>query len=169
MEADGRQVGGSHYRSGGGEQHWTRQWRLHGRGYFIGQITRYVERYHLKNGLEDLAKAEHYIQKLRELEQAWSDGTGPPPGETGAAPLPGMKYARTEAKPTIKRSPLRPEAIYTESEKAGAGKPFHIWVHTDADPTRPDAKTCKVCGVDYDSAAYNPCEPNARDLITARE
>lgn len=86
-----RQVGGDHYRQTGahpGEQHWDRMWRLHGRGYFIGQITRYIERYYLKNGLEDLAKAEHYIAKLKELEQAWADGSGPAPGTTGSSPLP---------------------------------------------------------------------------------
>lgn len=103
MAANDRQVAGDHYRraaAASGEQHWDRQWRLHGRGYFIGQITRYVERYHLKNGLEDLEKAIHYIEKLKELERAWMDGTGPPPGDAGAAPLPYCKYTRTETKPT---------------------------------------------------------------------
>lgn len=90
-EANSRQVGGDHYRQAAaaqGEQHWDRMWRLHGRGYFIGQITRYVERYHLKNGIQDLEKANHYIEKLKELETAWAAGTGPAPGNTGSAPLP---------------------------------------------------------------------------------
>lgn len=68
-QANGRQVGGDHYQVEG-EQHWDRVWRLYGRGYFVGNITKYVERYHLKNGVEDLKKAQHYIQKLIELEQA---------------------------------------------------------------------------------------------------
>ena len=94
MSANDTQVGGNHYRQAaslGNEQHWDRQWRLHGRGYFIGQITRYVERYHLKNGLQDLDKAQHYIQKLKELEEAWAIGTGPAPGTTGSSPLPTSK------------------------------------------------------------------------------
>jgi hypothetical protein len=62
------QVGGSHYKMDG-EQHWDRQWRLHGRGYFVGCITKYVERYHLKNGIQDLEKAQHFLDKLIELEK----------------------------------------------------------------------------------------------------
>lgn len=62
------QVGGTHYRTISGEQHWDRVWRLYGRGYFVGNITKYLERYHEKNGVEDLHKAKHYLEKLIELE-----------------------------------------------------------------------------------------------------
>jgi hypothetical protein len=69
--ADSRQVGGGHYKSeDGGEEHWTRQYRLFGPGYFIGCITKYVERYQNKNGTEDLEKAKHFLEKLIELETA---------------------------------------------------------------------------------------------------
>jgi methyl coenzyme M reductase subunit C-like uncharacterized protein (methanogenesis marker protein 7) len=68
MSANDRQVGGDHYHKGG-EQHWDRQWRLYGRGYFIGCITKYVERYPQKNGIQDLEKAKHFIEKLIELER----------------------------------------------------------------------------------------------------
>lgn len=61
------QIGGNHYKKGG-EEHWDRVWRLYGRGYFVGCITKYVERYHQKNGVQDLEKAIHFIQKLIELE-----------------------------------------------------------------------------------------------------
>lgn len=67
--ANDRQVGGSHYKKGG-EEHWDRQWRLFGRGYFVGCITKYVERYHEKNGVQDLEKAAHFLEKLIELEKA---------------------------------------------------------------------------------------------------
>ena len=67
MGANERQIGGSHYKKGG-EEHWDRQWRLYGRGYFVGCITKYVERYHEKNGVQDLEKARHFIEKLIELE-----------------------------------------------------------------------------------------------------
>ena len=69
MSANERQVGGQHYQSGG-EQHWDRQWRLYGPGYFVGCITKYVERYQAKNGVQDLEKAAHFLQKLIELETA---------------------------------------------------------------------------------------------------
>lgn len=69
--ANDKQVGGDHYRVDAGfEQHWDRIWRLYGRGYFIGCATKYLERYHLKNGVQDLEKAVHFIQKLIELETA---------------------------------------------------------------------------------------------------
>lgn len=81
--ANARQVGGQHYKIEG-EQHWDRVWRLYGRGYFVGQITKYVERYHLKNGIEDLKKAQHFLEKLIELESAAAaaaeDGSEPGPG-----------------------------------------------------------------------------------------
>lgn len=71
--ANSRQVGGDHYRQREGEQHWDRLVRLFGlaaaRCYFIGNITAYVERYQFKNGIEDLRKARHYLDKLIELEE----------------------------------------------------------------------------------------------------
>lgn len=67
--ANTKQVGGSHYQQGG-EQHWDRIWRLYGAGYFVGCITKYLERYPRKNGIEDLKKAQHFLQKLIELEEA---------------------------------------------------------------------------------------------------
>jgi hypothetical protein len=72
-EANKTQIGGDHYKIGG-EEHWDRVWRLYGRGYFVGCITKYVERYPYKAGLEDLKKARHFLDKLIELEQ----GTIPP-------------------------------------------------------------------------------------------
>lgn len=67
-EANKTQVGGSHYKLGG-EEHWDRVWRMSGHGYFVGCITKYVERYRSKNGLEDLYKARHFLDKLIELEK----------------------------------------------------------------------------------------------------
>lgn len=70
--ANERQVGGNHYReiAQEGEQHWDRMWRLFGPAWFIGNITKYVERYQYKDGLRDLEKARHYLDKLLELETA---------------------------------------------------------------------------------------------------
>lgn len=70
--ANSRQVGGSHYRDaahrGGVEQHWDRMWKLYREAWFVGNITKYVERYRDKDGLKDLQKALHYLDKLIELE-----------------------------------------------------------------------------------------------------
>ena len=67
MSANDKQIAGNHYQTEG-EQHWDRQYRLYGRGYFVGCATKYIERYHLKNGKQDLEKAIHFIEKLIELE-----------------------------------------------------------------------------------------------------
>lgn len=65
MTANERQVGGDHYKNGG-EEHWDRVHRL-GLDYFQGQITKYVERCWEKNGVEDLQKARHFLDKYIEL------------------------------------------------------------------------------------------------------
>jgi hypothetical protein len=67
VEANKRQVGGDHYKTGG-EEHWDRVARL-GLDYFQGQITKYVERWKKKNGIEDLEKARHFLDKYIELNK----------------------------------------------------------------------------------------------------
>ena len=72
VTADSRQVGGHHY-SGKAVQPWDamRAWMTHEQfeGYLRGNALKYLARYPDKNGLEDLKKAEHYLQKLiQELE-----------------------------------------------------------------------------------------------------
>ncbi len=69
MQANERQVGGAHYGPGGAVQHWDLVWH-YGLGYFPGQITKYVLRAPLKNGLQDLEKAAHFAQKYLELLNA---------------------------------------------------------------------------------------------------
>jgi hypothetical protein len=64
--ANDRQVGGSHYSSTSGLQHWDLI-ELYGVGYLEGCATKYLQRWRKKNGLQDLEKAAHYIQKLIEL------------------------------------------------------------------------------------------------------
>lgn len=59
------QHGGNHYK-GTTYQHWDFAMRaLEGR-YLEGNITKYVARHRKKNGLEDLLKARHYLDKLLE-------------------------------------------------------------------------------------------------------
>jgi hypothetical protein len=69
--ANNRQVGGRHYASN--VQHWDFAAAHFGRGYFKGQITKYVSRWRKKNGVQDLQKALHFLEKLMEIEQRDSD------------------------------------------------------------------------------------------------
>lgn len=69
--ANDRQVGGTHYKDSakGGEQHWDMMWRLYREAWFVGGVTKYILRYRNKDGLKDLEKARHYLDKLIELEE----------------------------------------------------------------------------------------------------
>jgi hypothetical protein len=64
-KANEYQVGGDHYKVGG-EEHWDRAWRLKWDP-FQYQITKYVERWKEKGGVDDLRKAQHFLQKYIEL------------------------------------------------------------------------------------------------------
>jgi len=65
LSANQRQIGGDHYKNGLLE-HWDLIER-HGIGYLEGCATKYVARWRKKNGLQDLEKADHHVQKLIEL------------------------------------------------------------------------------------------------------
>ncbi len=69
MSANDRQVGGDHYKRRGKIQHWDfaaeREY-----DYFQGQITKYVDRWKDKNGIIDLEKAKHFLEKYIEIEKA---------------------------------------------------------------------------------------------------
>lgn len=65
--ANRRQVGGSHYKRSRIE-HWD--WAAaEGLDYFQGAITKYVARWRDKNGVEDLEKALHYLEKYIEVSK----------------------------------------------------------------------------------------------------
>ena len=66
--ANATQIGGSHYKRGG-EEHWDRAWRLN-YDPFQYIITKWVERWKDKGGVEDLKKAQHAIQKYIEVVTA---------------------------------------------------------------------------------------------------
>lgn len=71
MAANDKQVGGDHYKTDG-LQHWDIV-ELFKFDYFQGQITKYLMRWRKKNGIEDLQKARHYLDKYIELESAKRD------------------------------------------------------------------------------------------------
>ncbi len=66
MAANDKQVGGEHYRVPGAQQHWDYAWE-HEYDQFQYCITKYVDRHKKKNGLEDLYKARHQLDKYIEL------------------------------------------------------------------------------------------------------
>lgn len=68
MSANEQQVGGEHYRNKS-IQPWD-YIAANGLGFFEGNIVRYVSRWKEKDGVRDLQKARHYIDKLIELSTA---------------------------------------------------------------------------------------------------
>lgn len=69
--ANDRQVAGNHYK-----QFTYETWDViidWGLGYLDGNAVKYLSRWRHKNGLEDLKKARHYIDKLIEVEEAKGD------------------------------------------------------------------------------------------------
>ena len=105
---DDKQIGGDHY-----AKHKIQPWDIideYGLNYYEGNIIKYVLRHRDKNGLQDLQKASHYLEKLiadmdkprlafpasrlHTLENGmeidlddgwipWSGGTCPMDGDTG--------------------------------------------------------------------------------------
>jgi hypothetical protein len=67
ISANSRQVGGQHYRATS-IQHWDFA-AANNLDYFQGQITKYVVRWKDKNGIEDLKKARHFLDKYIELAE----------------------------------------------------------------------------------------------------
>lgn len=66
--ANARQEGGSHYKA-----HQYETWDVildWGLGYLDGNAVKYLSRWRLKGGVQDLKKARHYIDKLIEVEEA---------------------------------------------------------------------------------------------------
>ena len=64
-EANQVQIGGAHYKSAQGLQHWdlVETYRV---GYLEGNASKYLTRWRKKNGVQDLQKAAHYLRKLYE-------------------------------------------------------------------------------------------------------
>ena len=73
MSANNRQVGGNHYKSDDGIQHWDLVNMLN-LNYFEGQITKYLLRSRKKNGIQDLEKALHFLEKYLQVRQEEASG-----------------------------------------------------------------------------------------------
>lgn len=83
-DANSFQVGGSHYQ-GKGEQHWDIMIRF-GIPYTLGCATKYLWRWRDKNGLQDLEKALHYLQKTHQSVATIIDYWRPIRITTGSLP-----------------------------------------------------------------------------------
>lgn len=72
VKPDAVQVGGDHYKD-----HKIQVWdAIHdwGLGYFSGNVIKYVARHQKKNGIEDLKKARHYLDKLIAMAEKQAKG-----------------------------------------------------------------------------------------------
>lgn len=67
-EADKTMIGGSHYKNEGLPDHWTLV-HMYGWDYYTGAITKYLMRWKRKDGVKDLRKAQHFLQKYIELAE----------------------------------------------------------------------------------------------------
>ena len=67
-KANDTQVAGTHYKKYGNLQPWDviTVWNL---GYLDGTALKYIARWRDKNGIEDLKKAIHFLQKTIEVEE----------------------------------------------------------------------------------------------------
>jgi hypothetical protein len=65
-EANSRQVGGDHYKTS--IQHWDYV-IANDIPYLEAQIIKYVTRWRKKNGIQDLRKAQHFLDKLIEINE----------------------------------------------------------------------------------------------------
>jgi Protein of unknwon function (DUF3310) len=68
MTANNKQHGGNHYKKYGELQPWdvVIAWEL---GYLEGTALKYIARWRDKNGVEDILKAIHFLEKLVEVEK----------------------------------------------------------------------------------------------------
>ena len=65
MSANGKQVGGSHYKTNIEPWDAITDWNL---GYLDGSAVQYLARWRKKGGLQDIEKAIHFLTKLIEVE-----------------------------------------------------------------------------------------------------
>jgi len=74
MTANDKQHGGQHYKKYGDIQPWdvVIAWNL---GYLEGTALKYIARWKDKNGVEDILKAIHFLEKLVEVERAKQETT----------------------------------------------------------------------------------------------
>jgi len=116
-KANDRQVGGQHYKKGG-EEHWDRAWRLK-YDPFQYIITKWVERWRDKGGIQDLRKAHHALEKYIETveaEQAISDPLNDKP-EQGTEPEPNGYVSQDRGSKEVPRRTMANPSLQQRSEE----------------------------------------------------
>ena len=96
MSANEGQIGGVHYKNKA-----IQPWDYvvaNGLGYFEGNVLKYITRFREKNELLDLFKAQHYLEKLIELE-------------VGRFPIQATEETETPAKKRRGRPPKAPYGL----------------------------------------------------------
>lgn len=162
MKADERQVGGAHYKQkDGGEEHWTRVARL-GLDYFAARITAYVERCWDKNGVEDLKKAQHFLEKYIEIHTSgrvvWEGRhwTQMPPMPLLDEPLAQSARFFADAPSPEDAPPREPAAVAVERiamERRVTPSGWTGYVFEGAD-SKGFLFTCKNCNEKFYAPAY---------------
>jgi hypothetical protein len=68
MQANDHQIGGTHYKTASGREHWdiVEEFNL---DYFQGQVSKYLFRWKSKGGIVDLQKARHFLDKYIEIAE----------------------------------------------------------------------------------------------------
>ena len=67
-KANEKQVGGEHYKTISGLQHWDFVVNTD-MPYLPAQVAKYLTRWRKKNGLQDLEKAKHFLEKFIDAER----------------------------------------------------------------------------------------------------
>jgi hypothetical protein len=70
MIANNKQIGGQHYAVVKGAQHWDYM-ITHDVPYLESACSKYLLRWRKKNGLQDLEKAIHFLEKIIESNARW--------------------------------------------------------------------------------------------------
>lgn len=123
MVANNNQIGGDHYKAK------IQVWDFilaNDLGYLEGNIIKYITRYRKKNGVMDLGKALHYLEKLIEVENDRLQRTLDPKGQTKQADARGSQEERPyHGLRFVCDADERNDAVRDESlrEKARAGIP----------------------------------------------
>lgn len=76
--ANDMQIGGTHYKVSFEHWDWVLRYRV---DYLAGNAMKYVTRWRKKGGLDDLAKAQHYVAKLLESHELVPRSNAPTPLE----------------------------------------------------------------------------------------
>jgi hypothetical protein len=111
MSANQQQIGGEHYMNKK-----IQPWDFiaaNDLGYLEGCVVKYVSRHKEKNGIEDLAKARHYLDKLIEIN-APAAPAQPTSVETVAAIKPAVQPKRRGRPPGSRNKPKR---VYRKGAK----------------------------------------------------